>query len=471
MKLYKQMKMKIILLLIFLSIIAYSKKFEINGLISGASYKKIYLYDVCGLSSNLIDSTITDTSGFLTFKFTEKNHIGFYKIRVTKQIDHNNTFSLIFNNENIEFRTTYKNLLLDLSFLNSEENTTYYEYRIRKMMLDNKYRILGEKYLRLSDTSQDKMLVLMDFRNVEQERKDLYNNTIIKNKGRFVESVIKATFESLPDILDSEKAQKKFMEENFFNNFNFNDENLFYTDLIPNKLQEYFKYNSSVFELSEEEKENKIIEIVDKIIDMKISNQKMKDFFTSVVLNIFKTSGMEKVFTHVVDKYIMNTACGIGLDKKKEYEYISLQFKRLAIGQFAIDFEFIPLGKDLLTSIKKLNSIQTLILFWNTECAFCKEMMPVVHELYKKYKSIGFQVVSLCISDNDAKYKEIVNHNKYEWLNYRMPDGWASKIVSDYYIYATPSMFLVKGDDLKIILKPLTEEELVKFLNKTYILR
>ena len=53
-----------------------------------------------------------------------------------------------------------------------------------------------------------------------------------------------------------------------------------------------------------------------------------------------------------------------------------------------------------------------------------------------------------------------INSNRMNWINVSDLKGWNGIAVKDYFIYATPTMFLVDKQK-KIIKKPLTIEELI----------
>jgi hypothetical protein len=59
------------------------------------------------------------------------------------------------------------------------------------------------------------------------------------------------------------------------------------------------------------------------------------------------------------------------------------------------------------------------------------------------------------------EWLNFIRSNKLTWKNVIDPNGWGGTAASDYYIYATPTMFLIDKDK-KIIATPLTIEELQK---------
>ena len=49
-----------------------------------------------------------------------------------------------------------------------------------------------------------------------------------------------------------------------------------------------------------------------------------------------------------------------------------------------------------------------LIDFWASWCKFCREEMPALKKVYKKFQGKGFEVVGLSIDENTANWKEAI---------------------------------------------------------------
>ena len=103
----------------------------------------------------------------------------------------------------------------------------------------------------------------------------------------------------------------------------------------------------------------------------------------------------------------------------------------------------------------------TLLVFYSSECPHCQTLLPRLNELQKERKEIKIVAVSLDTKQKD--WIKFVEDNQLNLLNINDPNGWSGTTESDYYIYATPTMFLLNGEK-KIIGKPTNYEELIKLL-------
>jgi peroxiredoxin len=104
---------------------------------------------------------------------------------------------------------------------------------------------------------------------------------------------------------------------------------------------------------------------------------------------------------------------------------------------------------DSIYTLSKLNGKVVLINFWATWCGPCRMEIPEFNELEKKYKTAGFEILGISVSDNK---KQLQNFVKSVSVEYKLLFGSSkemNKIMKDYGgVYAVPSSFLVnkKGE-------------------------
>ena len=103
-----------------------------------------------------------------------------------------------------------------------------------------------------------------------------------------------------------------------------------------------------------------------------------------------------------------------------------------------------------------------MILFYATWCPHCQSILPRINELYERQKEKKIEVLAVSMDTSRADWLRYVGQSGTEWLNVSDLKGWRGKAVSDYYIYATPTMFLVDRER-KIAAKPLTVEDLARW--------
>lgn len=84
-----------------------------------------------------------------------------------------------------------------------------------------------------------------------------------------------------------------------------------------------------------------------------------------------------------------------------------------------------------------------LLDFWASWCVPCRKEIPNVKAQYAKYKSKGFDVVSISIDKRDADWRKAVKAEGLTWTNLRDTDDSISR---DYEVKAVPTMLLVDSN-------------------------
>lgn len=111
-----------------------------------------------------------------------------------------------------------------------------------------------------------------------------------------------------------------------------------------------------------------------------------------------------------------------------------------------------------------------LIDFWATWCGPCVGEMPNLHEVYEKYKSKGFEILSFSL-DNGTKEIKTFREKKFKmpWLNAYLGPDWNQPLVKSFEVEGIPKPLLI-GKDGKILAteKDLRGDKLDKTLSNYF---
>ncbi len=116
-----------------------------------------------------------------------------------------------------------------------------------------------------------------------------------------------------------------------------------------------------------------------------------------------------------------------------------------------------------IVDLEKITANKLLIVFYASWCPHCKDLMPELNNLYRNQKEKKFEVMAISLDDKKDDWLNFIKNNNLNWVNVSDLKGWRSKAASDYFIYATPTMFLLDSER-KILGKPLTIDELKQLL-------
>src|SRR6201985_903507 len=130
--------------------------------------------------------------------------------------------------------------------------------------------------------------------------------------------------------------------------------------------------------------------------------------------------------------------------------------KRIAIGAIAPMF----VSTDTAGNKINLNSYwgkYTLVEFWASWCAPCREESPTLVRLYNEYKDKGFELLSVSIDKNTTQWKNAIRQDGYIWGNVCDLNGYGGPVAALYTVTAIPNSFLLDKNG-KIIAKNLRGE-------------
>jgi thiol-disulfide isomerase/thioredoxin len=116
----------------------------------------------------------------------------------------------------------------------------------------------------------------------------------------------------------------------------------------------------------------------------------------------------------------------------------------LARARIAPNFRLTALDGQTIT-LESLTGKVVLVDFWATWCGPCREALPRVREIARKFQGQPFVVVSISMDTDDTKWRDFVAHNGMTWMQYR--DGYFDgPIAKMFAVNAIPATFTIDAD-------------------------
>ncbi|MCF8241817.1 MAG: TlpA family protein disulfide reductase [Melioribacteraceae bacterium] len=149
------------------------------------------------------------------------------------------------------------------------------------------------------------------------------------------------------------------------------------------------------------------------------------------------------VVDYIVENYVVKD--DLCLDEQTENSIHNRinQSRLLALGKEAPNFKLPDINNNDI-ELYNINTDKLLLIFYTSWCPHCQELLPEINKLYKKKKS--FEVVAVSLDEEKEDWINFINENDLNWINVSDLKGWNSDAAKKYYIYATPTLFMLDAN-------------------------
>lgn len=423
----------VIVLIIFCLPIFVSAQCVFSGKINGYSFGRLYICEQFGDDSKVIETITTNANGEFLFNFTNQQ-VGLYRIHA----DNKDYFDIIYSGENIRLETSIRNMKSSMKILESAENQQLYAYVSQAELADYKIGILRElvkiypqgEFLTTAEKELNKENALVN---------TCLDKAIKQKNGTFANRYLSYFKEINFNISESTEKKMNFLSRNF----PMNDLELLNSNAYHHFIVSYLKkYEPSEYS-------NAVREILDYL---KQGNQEIFSKMFDYILTGFESMGRYD------DLYQLSIEYGNSCSTDGNLKTRVKSYTDLRIGAKAPDFEIETIdGEDIVLS--QMKSDYTLVIFWATWCENCKEEIPRINEAMPLFNRAKVDIIAISIDEEEADIKKYVKNNSISFKVASDLLGWEGKIVTNYAVYATPSMFIV-DKNMNIVAKPITGEQL-----------
>lgn len=197
----------------------------------------------------------------------------------------------------------------------------------------------------------------------------------------------------------------------------------------------------------------------------KIEKQFIKDNPNSIIsanmLSTYKTTFGKAVIVDLFNNFSKenkNSVYGKSIE-----QYIALNNGDIKIGDTFIDFEMNDInGKK--RSLSDVKSTYTLLEFWASSCAPCRQENPNLVKTYNTYKDKGFEIFAVSEDIKKQNWIRAIKKDKLPWIHVSDLNK-SNKASMIYDINGIPDNFLIDENGI-IIARNLRGEKLNETLSK-----
>ena len=240
---------------------------------------------------------------------------------------------------------------------------------------------------------------------------------------------------------------------NAFRQMDYTDSRLYKSGLLKDAIENHFW----LIENSGRPLDSVFVEMqtsIDFLVKNLISDEKKLNEITDFLFDLLERHSLFKASEYLALKVLNEVSCTIDGNLAKQLE----TYRKMKKGSIAPDINFagyytLP-GSLIPVSPKKLSEIKseyTLVVFGASWCPKCKEELPQISKSYSSWKSNGVEVVFVSLDEEKSAFEVFAgNFPFFSMCDYKK---WNSPVVQDYYVFGTPTMFLLNSKR-EIVLRP-----------------
>ncbi len=387
------------------------------------------------------------------FSFSGENlFTGFYRLSLSKS----RWVDFIYDGREVSLKTDVVNIPDSMKVIESESNKLYYEFVRINRAYKNKTELLQLILARYPKddpyykTTQERLTELQD------DYTEFVNVTSQKDPRSFIARYIRSAQLPVVGISIPMEEQLNYLKSNALDMVDFNDAELISSDCFTSKTIEYLTYYRNP-QFPKELLEREFMSAVDTILNKAKINQLVYKHITEYMIDGFRKFGFDLVIDYILENYVIKDDLCLDEELESSIDRRIMQAQKLKAGSVVPDIVMTDKeGKEI--KLSQIENNQTLIVFYASWCPHCKDLMPKIAGLYRN-KNKDTEVLAVSMDSTRTDWKSYIAENNFSWLDVCDTDGWSSKAAEDFYIYATPTMFLVDRE-MRILAKPKSVEEL-----------
>ncbi len=459
----KAVRLMLLLCLSFFSSGAASQLLQ--GTIHGHFKQMVYLwqYNTASYEYRKYDSLHTDAAG--SFTMNQPGHAGLYGLSFSNDATAPAMYIWMGEGLPVRFYTT-KEHPQQAARWEDKTNSSAFQAGEEAARLTTKFSICSQLLDIYPDSSGRFYKQVQEEYLAIQKEMEQYRQTIArKYKGTATEHIVRQYYFALPGKQYREAARTAWLKAHFLDSVNFADPLLQRSHLLRDKINQYFGLYGFPERFDNAAAAATAVRPAIKIIMQHCLNSAFTHHDPVLQLNAatyvsgylfqrFNYMGMDdmidEVAAQVPDELLQHNTC---TDESGGDAGISriITYKKLFPGKQAPSFRF-----DAGNSARSLEDIRaknTLIVFWASWCAHCKETLPELVALYNNISRDKLEIIAVSVDTDVAAWEAAVREARFPWLNHCSGKGWNDVIAKDYGVMGTPAMFLLDGQK-KIIGKP-----------------
>ena len=203
---------------------------------------------------------------------------------------------------------------------------------------------------------------------------------------------------------------------------------------------------------------------IDAMLVNLVKDDKKLNEVTSYLFELLEQHSLFSASEYLALKVLNLKSCTIDSDLARQLE----SYRTMKKGNIAPDIAFQDqsfvneVKQNQLNRLSQIQTPYTLVVFGASWCPKCSEEFPTLIQNYSKWKKLGVEVVYVSLDTDSAVFEQAVK--SYPFIAYCDYKKWESIPVKEYYVFATPTFYLL-NQQREIILRPNTIAQMDAWVN------
>lgn len=200
-----------------------------------------------------------------------------------------------------------------------------------------------------------------------------------------------------------------------------------------------------------------------------VSNPELKQYLVRYLYNKYsstKVMGLDSVFVHVAEKYVLQKNVLAVSDEFKENLRKRVELlKPNLIGKPAPNLENLRSYDGEPLNLYDVEGKYTVLVFWNSNCGHCRDELPKLKEVEKKlWQLYQAKIVAFYTQEDVEEWKEFIEDEElFNWVQVYDPAN-SSNFRNLYNVFKTPVVYILDASKT-IVAKNIPIEQIEKFLS------
>ncbi len=406
-----------------------------------------------GLQSRNIDSVYVLANGNFSFNCTiDKSGIGFLITEENKPY-----FLILDKDEQISLKGDYLSMPETIKVLSGKQNQVFTQYASehpKREQTLSAWRYLGQIYTYDSLFSADKKtkkMIAKQFAKIKKQDQDFLNSLDPKSYVAWYLPIRKLV--SDVSIVAQYRTEEIPSTIQAFRKLDYTDERLYSSGLLRDAVESHFwllensgkSLDSVFFQMK--------VSIDYMMINLVKDENKLNEI-TDYLFDLLERRSLFQASEYLAFKVLNEVSCTIDNNLAKQLE----TYRAMKKGNIAPDFSFYPntifpsdISREKTKKLSDLKSPYTLVVFGSSTCPKCTEEIPQIAEKYHTWKTQGVEVLFISLDENEQNYQQFIG--SFPFISSCDFKKWKSPIVESYYVFGTPTMFLL-DNKREILLRP-----------------